>query len=740
MTYTVSKLAQTFIHIVNIISNSMLLLLLTLCMALLPTVYSECYFPVEMQGEFMTQWKEAPEIAYTSISLTYNSIPAWGVCHQRHRENVILRDDSRVTRRRDARHNDNQEKDVEHNDVVAEDEGAPCFRCIRMIQRSANVNQVHTRRNLNSRAHCWPSAAEALADCPTESEVRHRQVEEIMLYKTRGFYGESAVTQTHCPFSGRWGFSYNSNNNIDDASSTSCNSPASEAGGCPTEFMLDLKFRGCTDFPDLDMSFQCLGDWMGEDGRRYLSLLDTKLPQLGEAARPRYRCAVYDSDRRSGVTHLALSNDSTCVNQLESHLVGYETLRLERKQQHTEPSDEIVEEEETMVEYPMWSQGNWEDQVEVHSNELIYRNAQQLTTYYAKAIKQGGDSDDNSNSRRYIASLSTACGDLLGYACIALERRTANIMELKIGKIDSRPDDSQLLCSADYLDPMPWATLGRLAERVACPLTGGAYHGIIPDAEGGLCARSATATCRGRPDQMAYQVYNCANASEVYEDRVYQCYGQFEDTAARDGLVYTFTRRLDVPRQECFVGTTSQEGEEHYVLEAGAHCARGKQPVMHGMIMRKEEGQQGCTTDENIQQHSPNVQTENNVEMKVMDLQPQPHNNRPVHHLQQHNHHNNRPVSPRLAPTAHRTPTTAITQQQSVNSHNNRRRPHRPHNNKHNIQQEMSTRPPRLSRPRESPAPKDTDLPLFSCGSSNNNRHLVYSIVVLFLTTTLRLF
>ena len=42
----------------------------------------------------------------------------------------------------------------------------------------------------------------------------------------------------------------------------------------------------------LDMSFQCLGSWPGENGETYMSLLDTKLPQLGEEPRPRYRCAV----------------------------------------------------------------------------------------------------------------------------------------------------------------------------------------------------------------------------------------------------------------------------------------------------------------------------------------------------------------------------------------------------------------------------------------------------------------
>jgi len=82
---------------------------------------------------------------------------------------------------------------------------------------------------------------------------------------------------------------------------------------------------------------------------------------------------------------------------------------------------------------------------------------------------------------------------------------------------------------------------------------------------------------------MEYTVYNCDNVTEIYEDRLYQCYGQFQD----GGLVYTFTQRLDLPVKECFVGTVL-EGVEHYVMEAGVHCARGKEPSVHGMIMRKE--------------------------------------------------------------------------------------------------------------------------------------------------------
>ena len=44
---------------------------------------------------------------------------------------------------------------------------------------------------------------------------------------------------------------------------------------------------------------------------------------------------------------------------------------------------------------------------------------------------------------------------------------------------------------------------------------------------------------------MTYQVYNCLNTTEVYEDRLYRCYGVFQEA----GLVYTAVRRLDLPRK-----------------------------------------------------------------------------------------------------------------------------------------------------------------------------------------------
>jgi len=501
-----------------------LVLILLLSWTVVVPVMCECYFPVEMQGEFSTQWKNAHEITYTSLSLTYNSVPGWGTCHSKHRENIILRDTEMM--------------------------GGECFRCIRIVQRSINVNQVHAR-DLNM---CFFTEQEAFLDCPQQHEVRDRRVEEIMLYKTRGFYGEPAVTQVHCPFSGVWKLSYSSS----QSQLTSCRSERSEAGGCPGEYMLDLKFRNC-DFPDFDMSFQCLGDWTGEDGLSYLSLLDMKLPQLGEEPRPRYRCAVYKADSHSKVIHLALSNDSTCVNQLDNHLAGYETLKLEEKEKKSAAL-------EATGRYPVWAQGVW-GKVSIHGSDLTYKSAEELTTYHAQTLI-------SPTAGKYLSRIETACGEL-GYACIALELRNENILEMKIGKIDSAVD--MILCSQENMEKSPWVTVAKETVITPCPLSG-SFTGVVPDAEG-LCTRSST-SC-SRPDLMEYQVYSCENITEVYEDRLYQCFGQFED----EGLTYTFTRRLDLPLQECFVGTTV--GPAHFIMEAGAHCQRGKDPSNQGMVMTK---------------------------------------------------------------------------------------------------------------------------------------------------------
>merc|ERR1740129_1021621 len=110
---------------------------------------------------------------------------------------------------------------------------------------------------------------------------------------------------------------------------------------------------------------------------------------------------------------------------------------------------------------------------------------------------------------------------------------------------------------------------------------------------------------------MKYQVYSCAAPSEVYEDRLYECYGQY----SHGGQVYTLTKRLDLQRQECFVGVTTASGQ-HRVMEAGEHCDRGLQPHLYGMVMEPVRKLQ-CSQEENVDTfYQENV---SEIEMKLLN-------------------------------------------------------------------------------------------------------------------------
>jgi len=505
-------------------------IILAIALALQYTASGACYFPVEVQGEFMTQSLAHQEISYTSLSILYNSIPGWGVCHSRHGDRVLLED--------------------------ATVNGDTCYKCIKLAPRSKNVIQIHSRDIYQ----CFSTDTLALASCPTSSEVVKKTVGEVMLYKTRGFYGESAVSDVACPITGRWRFTYS--NRGDQLAS--CASPASRASDCPTGRNIDLRFQGCS-FPSREMHYKCLGSWKAADGQNYLALMDTELPQLGEEIRPRYRCGIWRSDPSRGYTWLALSNDSTCSHQLDTHSAGYETLQLHSLQQPLEPGQGYS--------LPEWAQGTWGDSVTVKGGTVTYAREEDFTRYTLHTVS-------SPRSNHFLVRLDTSCSPP-SYACLALHLRADNILELRLGRRGKAPD-SQLCQDSAFLGA-DWETLGRPMVGASCPLQG-EYSGALPDADG-LCARSVTAC--GKPQLMQYQVYNCENTTEVYEDRSYLCFGNFSEA----GLVYTVVRRLDLPHRECFVGVTMEEGRVSVIQEAGTSCGRGKDPHSNGMMLTKTGGE-----------------------------------------------------------------------------------------------------------------------------------------------------
>ena len=333
-----------------------------------------CYFPVEMQGEFMTQWLGGGGISYTSLSILYNSIPGWGACHSRTGSRVVLR------------------------------QGETCFRCLSLVQRSPSVQQLHTREV----GQCHPTEELALASCPSKEEVRGRQVTEMMLYKTRSFYGEAAAGGQHCPITGR--------HTVEEKCQEGRG--GGETGGCPSESRLSLRLEGCSTNRNRGrerrMELQCLGHWRGEDGQQYLALLDTELPQLGEEPRPRYRCAIYH--RQGDLTNLALSNDSTCVHQLERHNKGAEVFTLRREERRRPRS--------RGQRLPGWAQGAWEEVV-VEGAGISYREQELKRTVHLRALARPATS-------RFVVSLETDCGEVEGYTCLEMEKRTSSVMEFRV--------------------------------------------------------------------------------------------------------------------------------------------------------------------------------------------------------------------------------------------------------------------------------------------------------------------
>ena len=94
-------------------------------------------------------------------------------------------------------------------------------------------------------------------------------------------------------------------------------------------------------------------------------------------------------------------------------------------------------------------------------------------------------------------------------------------------------------------------------------------------------------------------IYHNKRFGSTISDREYQCFGQWEE----DGLLYTFTKRRDLPNvYECFVGgssmvTSEYDGSEKLnqtkkrkisIIESGFNCRRGLNVNSFGMPLTKK--------------------------------------------------------------------------------------------------------------------------------------------------------
>ncbi|XP_042887996.1 uncharacterized protein LOC122263573 [Penaeus japonicus] len=496
-----------------------------------------CYFSLEYQGVYATQSiiSGGSTIQYLEVAIEADSIPIWGNCHRRLGNNVILYDTTG---------------------------GTDCVRCFHLQFRSRHILEVHNE----GLQKCYTNEDAALQTCPTLEDIRNRQTREIMLYKTATIEGQ-ALDPVYCPLNGRFRMTYNINDGRESA--TECPEPTSTLANCPRGNAFTMDLHRCS-FGDFSKSYECLGDWEGTDGQRYLALHDPTALAAADAdpPPPRFRCAMYKIEEGTGSIFLSLSYDSTCINKLHSAWEGYETLVLTP----TAPKPPAAEATAAKCQYPDWAQGQWEN-LKVEGNQLTYTDLISYKTYRAYCLEEE------------IAGLipvytQSQCGDE-AFTCLAMQERSSNVMEFQISPDVKEQYVSGLCSSPASLTWDAWVTQGRVDrfKQSPCPVAG-EYTGVIPDAPI-LCAKLYS-DCNN-PEIMFYTVFSCYNRSEVIEEREYRCLGQWSETT----VTYTYTERRDQAGYECFAGVVVSDGEI-YIMEAGVNCQRGLEALSFGMKLVKQ--------------------------------------------------------------------------------------------------------------------------------------------------------
>ncbi|XP_065350455.1 uncharacterized protein LOC135946249 isoform X2 [Cloeon dipterum] len=503
---------------------------------------ASCFFAPELQGEFVMQSSVSAEqyVQYSQVNITSNSIPIWGSCHKRIKNNVILMDNSG---------------------------GENCFRCFHLSMHSINVLQIRTEGL--DKCYFTEERAEQACPDPRGPDSVIKPLQEILLFKTRQITGEE-ITQEFCPISGQFTFTYN----LAEANSYECPHSTSQFNNCPSGSELNLKFRRCA-FHDHDITFQCLGHWAGQGGQRYLALMDKR---QGLDLKQRYRCALYEEDSRTGVIRMAFSGDSTCITGLVSATRGHETMVLSPVPQTRWP-DAV---EQSSCSFPRWAQGHWEN-LQVNGNQLTYRDQKSFSVSNIKCVGPAM----GENSEKFGIYTRNQCGEDR-YSCMWMTRRANNVMELKMSRITSdRFNGSMCLDYAFDHSSNGWQTHGKIdtIQESPCPISG-EFLGSLPDNDR-LCARLYS-DCNN-PEIMFFTVYDCTMPADVFEEREYRCLGQWQE----NGHNYTYTQRKDIGNSyECFAGKIMSDSAI-IIMEAGPHCARVWDVEMKGMKLQKQ-GKVSC--------------------------------------------------------------------------------------------------------------------------------------------------
>ena len=147
---------------------------------------------------------------------------------------------------------------------------------------------------------------------------------------------------------------------------------------------------------------------------------------------------LFKEDPETGLTHMALSSDSTCVNHLYSAQDGYETLHMEKIEQPQQPQEIMVS--SARCEFPSWMKGTWEGLTIGDNGEFSFRDEDNFVTYRGHCVTEMPPAEENLDGlegQRYLLFLSTDCGTT-SYSCALFQRRDINVLEFQLGKFSTK--------------------------------------------------------------------------------------------------------------------------------------------------------------------------------------------------------------------------------------------------------------------------------------------------------------
>lgn len=136
---------------------------------------------------------------------------------------------------------------------------------------------------------------------------------------------------------------------------------------------------------------------------------------------------MFKEDKATGVTHVALSSDSTCVNNLYSAQDGYQTLHL-TKEMVSQPSQRAANDAKCI--FPEWMQGQWEG-LTIEGATITFRDEKNFDTL------RGSCRQSTIHTDRFVVALASDCGPSESTAkhfCALFQQRDVNVMEFQLGK------------------------------------------------------------------------------------------------------------------------------------------------------------------------------------------------------------------------------------------------------------------------------------------------------------------